>query len=152
MPSAHLCCPHCQATIAADKRTPEQAVQCPVCGQVVSPGNGQPTKSLADAPATLPTLPPGSASEAAGNGQEAAALVETLARAMHAAHAANVVHRDLKPANVLLTTENLPKVTDFGVAKKMDEAGATGTGATMGTPSYMAPEQAGGARDVGPAA
>ncbi len=83
---------------------------------------------------------------------EAAMLVETVARAMHAAHAAHVVHRDLKPANVLLTAENAPKITDFGLAKKLDEEGATSTGAVMGTPSYMAPEQAGGAKRVGPAA
>jgi tetratricopeptide (TPR) repeat protein len=83
----------------------------------------------------------------------AAALVETLARAMHAAHQAGVVHRDLKPANVLLAADGTPKVTDFGLAKKLDEsAGPTVSGAIMGTPSYMAPEQAGGRRQqIGPA-
>jgi tRNA A-37 threonylcarbamoyl transferase component Bud32 len=84
---------------------------------------------------------------------EAASLVEALARAMHAAHQAHVVHRDLKPANVLLAADGTPKVTDFGLAKKLDEAGRTASGAVMGTPSYMAPEQAGGrSRDIGPAA
>jgi WD40 repeat protein len=83
---------------------------------------------------------------------EAARLVETLARAVHAAHEAHVVHRDLKPANVLLATDGTPKVTDFGLAKKLDEAGQTASGAVMGTPSYMAPEQAGGNKEVGPAA
>jgi formylglycine-generating enzyme required for sulfatase activity/tRNA A-37 threonylcarbamoyl transferase component Bud32 len=73
---------------------------------------------------------------------EAAALVEKLARAMHAAHQKGVIHRDLKPANVLLAEGGAPKVTDFGLAKKLDEAGQTATGAVMGTPSYMAPEQA----------
>jgi WD40 repeat protein len=83
---------------------------------------------------------------------EAARLVETLARAMHAAHQANVIHRDLKPANVLLTADGTPKITDFGLAKKLGEAGRTATGAVMGTPSYMAPEQAGGkSKEVSPA-
>ncbi len=74
---------------------------------------------------------------------EAAALVETLARAIQAAHDKGVIHRDLKPANVLLAEDGTPKITDFGLAKKLDEAGQTQSGAVMGTPSYMAPEQAG---------
>jgi tetratricopeptide (TPR) repeat protein/tRNA A-37 threonylcarbamoyl transferase component Bud32 len=85
--------------------------------------------------------------------REAAALVEALARAMQAAHGQHVIHRDLKPANVLLTEDGTPKVTDFGLAKKLDEAGQTHSGAVLGTPSYMAPEQAGGqTSDVGPLA
>jgi serine/threonine-protein kinase len=84
--------------------------------------------------------------------KEAVALVETLARALQAAHEQHVIHRDLKPANVLLAEDGTPKVTDFGLAKKLDEAGQTASGAVMGTPSYMAPEQAGGhGRDIGPA-
>ncbi len=83
--------------------------------------------------------------------EEAARLVELLAQAMQAAHQANVIHRDLKPANVLLSADGTPKITDFGLAKKLDEAGQTQTGAVMGTPSYMAPEQAEGNRVVGPA-
>jgi WD40 repeat protein/tRNA A-37 threonylcarbamoyl transferase component Bud32 len=75
--------------------------------------------------------------------KEAAVLVETLARAMQAAHEQKVIHRDLKPANVLLAEDGTPKITDFGLAKKLDEAGQTQSGVIMGTPSYMAPEQAG---------
>jgi tRNA A-37 threonylcarbamoyl transferase component Bud32 len=83
--------------------------------------------------------------------KEAARLAETLAQAMHAAHEAGVVHRDLKPANVLLTKDGTLKITDFGLAKKLDEAGQTASGAIMGTPSYMAPEQAGGkSAQIGP--
>jgi WD40 repeat protein/tRNA A-37 threonylcarbamoyl transferase component Bud32/DNA-directed RNA polymerase subunit RPC12/RpoP len=83
--------------------------------------------------------------------KEAARLAETLARAMHAAHEAGVVHRDLKPANVLLAKDGTPKITDFGLAKKLDEVAQTASGAIMGTPSYMAPEQAGGqSKKIGP--
>jgi formylglycine-generating enzyme required for sulfatase activity/tRNA A-37 threonylcarbamoyl transferase component Bud32 len=85
---------------------------------------------------------------------EAASLVETLARAMHYAHLRGVVHRDLKPANVLLASDGTPKITDFGLAKKLDSGSdISRSGAIMGTPSYMAPEQAEGkVHDTGPAA
>jgi WD40 repeat protein/serine/threonine protein kinase len=105
--------------------------------------------------------------------REAAALVETLARAMHYAHSHGVIHRDLKPANILLAPASgggadvagsapppkaganwVPKITDFGLAKRLDEAGAVSqSGAIMGTPDYMAPEQAAGrVRDISGAA
>jgi formylglycine-generating enzyme required for sulfatase activity len=88
--------------------------------------------------------------------REAADLIETLARAMHYAHLRGVVHRDLKPGNVLLTgAERVPKITDFGLAKRIDAEArdVSQSGAIMGTASYMAPEQAAGkVRDTGPAA
>jgi eukaryotic-like serine/threonine-protein kinase len=85
--------------------------------------------------------------------REAAALVETLARAMHVAHTHGVVHRDLKPSNILLTRNGVPKITDFGLARQVDVVtGLTDTGVTVGTPNYMAPEQTYGSSAVGPAA
>ncbi len=76
--------------------------------------------------------------------RQAAALVETLARAMHAVHQKGIIHRDLKPGNILLTADGQPKIADFGLAKQAEGERKTETGMVMGTFEYMAPEQARG--------
>lgn len=74
--------------------------------------------------------------------REAAKMVATLARAVQYAHEHHILHRDLKPANVLLDTDGTPKIVDFGLAKRLDEASPTGEDEELvGTPAYMAPEQ-----------
>ncbi len=85
---------------------------------------------------------------------EAARIVETLARAMHVAHEHKVIHRDLKPTNILFAADGTVKITDFGLVKRLeDDSGHTSSGSILGTPSYMAPEQARGeSQRVGPAA
>jgi len=113
--------------------------------------------TLADQLHGIPQLP-----------QQAAQLVRTLAGAMETAHQHNVIHRDLKPANILLAMPNaecrmpndrptdsafgIPKISDFGLAKRLDEdSGHTQTGTILGSPSYMAPEQAEGRiKEIGP--
>jgi serine/threonine-protein kinase len=83
----------------------------------------------------------------------ALAMMVNLAGAVKAAHTSGIVHRDLKPANVLLTTDGVAKVSDFGLARQLEDENLTLPGARIGTPSYMAPEQASKKwGDVGPLA
>jgi serine/threonine protein kinase len=86
-------------------------------------------------------------------GRVGARYVRQVARAVHCAHRHGILHRDLKPSNILIDAQDEPKVTDFGLAKRLGgtDSGQTRTGAVLGTPSYMAPEQASGkTREIGP--
>jgi eukaryotic-like serine/threonine-protein kinase len=85
---------------------------------------------------------------------QAARIIRSLARAIHAAHLRGIIHRDLKPSNILLSADGRPKITDFGLAKRIeDDSHQTGTGNIIGTPAYMAPEQTlGTSHDAGPLA
>src|SRR5262249_57646731 len=87
-------------------------------------------------------------------GREAVELLAALAEAVKVAHDGGIVHRDLKPGNILLTADGTPKIADFGLARHFDGGSVlTLSGTRIGTPSYMAPEQAmGKAHTIGPAA
>ena len=128
------------------------AVDHPYVARVYEAGEADGRPYLA-----LEYLPGGSLADRLKAGRlppaEAAAVVRKVAAGVAAAHALGIVHRDLKPGNVLLDAGGEPKVTDFGLAKRGLGAGLTRTRAVMGTPAYMAPEQAAGrTKMVGPAA
>ncbi|QDV15138.1 Serine/threonine-protein kinase PknB [Rosistilla oblonga] len=85
--------------------------------------------------------------------REAARIVSQVARSVEFAHSRGILHRDLKPSNILIDSHGRPLVTDFGLAKQIsDDADVTRSGAVLGTPCYMSPEQAAGRRGlIGPA-
>ncbi len=85
----------------------------------------------------------GKLTELSQDPRAASLSIAAVAEAVHHAHQRGILHRDLKPANILIDDQGHPHVTDFGLAKRIDEdAGITVAGAIMGTPSYMSPEQA----------
>jgi eukaryotic-like serine/threonine-protein kinase len=85
--------------------------------------------------------------------RQAARYLQTIAEAVHYAHQQGILHRDLKPSNILIDAEDQPRITDFGLAKRLaDDPNLTLTGQTIGSPNYMPPEQAVAQRNaLGPA-
>jgi len=84
--------------------------------------------------------------------REAVLIARDAARGLHYAHSRQVVHRDIKPENIIVDSQLRPRITDFGLARELDDQERlTRTGALLGTPYYMSPEQASGSKEVGPA-
>src|SRR5437763_61089 len=106
---------------------------CPQCGCHLAAAMAS-TGAFGDAAATMPTI------------------VADVARALDFAHTCGVIHRDIKPANILLDKQSVPRLADFGLAKRRDtDSGMTLQWQILGTPAYMPPEQASGDHDqVGP--
>ncbi len=155
------------------------AVKLILAGQLASPADVQRFRTEAEAAANLdhPNILPiyevgehdgqqyfsmkliegdnlgGKIKDLASHPREAMQLAAQLARAVHYAHQRGILHRDLKPANVLLDNDGTPYITDFGLAKRIEgDSGLTRTGAVVGTPSYMPPEQARADKQVSTAA